>query len=224
VGADGGIRFPADAGGTLRTPGGVSIALPAGTSVESAGVVHIPAGGAGATVSYADGGTRFVPAGSTIRIADPDTPLASALVIAWDNPFGDVAESDRFYADVVYVCERGLMNGTSALRFDPQTPMTRGMLVTVLGRFADADVTRQDLATLLARCAEFPGRSLPASREAPDFEDGEQVADYARDALRTLAAAGVINGKPGKRFDPNGTATRAEVAAVLHRFLEAAGD
>ncbi|MDR1508477.1 MAG: S-layer homology domain-containing protein [Synergistaceae bacterium] len=54
------------------------------------------------------------------------------------------------------------------------------------------------------------------------FADEAGVADYAREAVQALAAAGVLNGRPGNIFDPQGRATRDEVAAVLHRFLEAA--
>jgi hypothetical protein len=157
------------------------------------------------------------------------------------------------------------MNGTSATAFSPQTPMTRGMIVTVLGRHAgadesayaqsgfadapagayytpyvawaldnglssgvgggsfapDADVTRQDLATLITRYAALTGGSIPALRPVTTFADDADTADYARSALQTLVAGGVINGKPGNIFDPNGRATRAEVAAILHRFIEA---
>ncbi|MDR2295604.1 MAG: S-layer homology domain-containing protein, partial [Clostridiales Family XIII bacterium] len=266
VSANGNVRFPEDTGGTLRTPGGVSIALPGGATVESAGIVRIPAGGAGATITYGDGSTAFVPAGYTIEIADPDTPLAAALRIAFDNPFGDVDEDAWYYADMVYVVENGLMNGVSSTSFGPNAPMTRGMLVTVLHRAAgnpappadapafsdlpadayyaeaaawaaasgiltgegdgraapEADITRQDLATVLARHADRAGKTLPSVRPATAFADAAQTAPYARDAIDTLCAAGVLNGRPGDLFDPRGKATRAEVAAVLHRFLEAA--
>jgi hypothetical protein len=266
VDAGGAIRFPEDAGGTARTPGGVVIALPSGALVESGGTMRVPAGSAGATVSYADGSTAFVPAGYMIEILDPDSPLASALGIAWDNPFGDVDAGAWYYADVAYVCGNGLMNGTSATGFSPGAPMTRGMLVTVLHRaagspappedggaaFTDlpagayyaeaaawaaasgilagageglaaplADISRQDLAALLARYAEFADKAPPAVRPAAGFADEAGVADYAREAVQALAAAGVLNGRPGNIFDPQGNATRAEAAAVLHRFLEA---
>jgi hypothetical protein len=191
----------------------------------------------------------------------PEAPEDTALA----NPFGDVNAGDWFYGDVVYVSENGLMNGVSTTAFSPGTPMTRGMIVTVLGRHAgadagayaqsgfadapagayytpyvawavdnglssgvgdgsfapDADVTRQDLATLLTRYAAFPGGSIPALRPAAAFADDADTADYARGALETLVAGGIINGKPGNIFDPAGRATRAEVAAILHRFLEA---
>jgi hypothetical protein len=192
--------------------------------------------------------------------AEPQTP------VAWQNPFGDVRESDWFYADVVYVCENGLMNGTSGATFSPNAPMSRGMLVTVLHRAAgspapeggqdafsdvpanayyadaaawaaesglasgtgagafapDTDITRADLATLIARYADRAGMELPAVRPHAAFADETLTPDYARDAVRTLAEGGVLNGKPGNRFDPAGQATRAEVAAILHRFLDAA--
>jgi hypothetical protein len=265
VDANGAVRFPADAGGTVRTPGGISIELPGGVSVENDGTIHIPMGGADATITYPDGSEISVPAGYRITITDPATPLASALRIAWDNPFGDVKESDWFYADVVYVCENGLMNGTSGVAFSPNAPMTRGMFVTTLHRAANspapaggqdafsdvpanayyadaaawaaesglasgtgdgafapaADITRGDLATLIARYAAFADKEVPAVRSHTAFADETLTPDYARDAIQTLAAGGILNGKPNNLFDPNGNATRAEVAAVLHRFLEA---
>jgi hypothetical protein len=197
----------------------------------------------------------------------PPAEVSSAP--ARDNPFGDVSEGDWFYEDVLYAVENDLMNGTSAASFSPRTPMTRGMIITVLGRLAGADedtnegaaasggfsdieagayytpyvawaaanglvsgtgaggfapnedVTRQDLATLIARYAEFAGLSVPPLRPAESFDDDALTADYAKDALRALTAGGILNGKPGNIFDPRGGATRAEVAAILHRFIEA---
>ncbi|MDR2087729.1 MAG: S-layer homology domain-containing protein [Clostridiales Family XIII bacterium] len=179
--------------------------------------------------------------------------------------FDDVRAGDWFYDDVARVCESGLMNGTSAALFSPHAPMTRGMLVTVLGRFCGADesvyavsgfgdvpagryytayvawaaengivagvgggafapnahISRQDLATLLLRCADFTGRELPAARSGVAFADAARTAGYARAAVNALAAAGIVNGKSGGNFDPQGRATRAEVAAILHRFIKA---
>jgi hypothetical protein len=96
----------------------------------------------------------------------PDRTFKIGDVVAWDNPFGDLNEDDRFYADVIYARENEIMNGVSAARFDPGAPMSRAMLVTA------------------------------------------------------LRAAGVLSGRPGGFFDPRGDATRAEVAAVPHRYRE----
>jgi hypothetical protein len=218
-------------------------------------------------VSGPSGGRPSAAAPAAVPDAAPAAAPPAAQAAAWQNPFGDVDAGAWYYADVAYVCENGLMNGTSATGFDPNAPMTRGMLVTVLHRaagspapptdsgaaFTDlpagayyaeaaawaaasgiltgagdgraaplADISRQDLAALLARYAAIADKMPPAVRPAAGFADEAGVADYAREAVRSLAAAGVLNGRPGNIFDPQGNATRAEAAAVLHRFLEAA--
>jgi len=181
------------------------------------------------------------------------------------NPFIDVNEGHWFYDDVKYVHQNGLFAGTSANTFSPQMPMTRGMVVTVLGRLAgidiadysgdsfddvntvqwyapyvkwaaelgivsgvgnnnyapDADISRQDLAVILYNYAVKMGITLPETETAADFDDGSDIAGYASAAVTAMQKAGIINGKPGNVFDPSGTATRAEVAAMLHRFCEA---
>ncbi|MDR1059771.1 MAG: S-layer homology domain-containing protein [Clostridiales bacterium] len=180
-----------------------------------------------------------------------------------------MAEADWFFGDVEYVYGAGLMDGTAETLFSPGLAMTRGMMVTVLGRCAgasasaasysgrgafvdvdagawyapyvewaresgiaagvgdgrfdpDGSITRQDLAALLHRYAEKTGAALPEARSYAAFGDEAGIAGYARAAVEALHRAGVVSGKPGNAFDPAGTATRAEVAAMLHRFLEAA--
>jgi hypothetical protein len=191
-----------------------------------------------------------------------------AYVSVWENPFGDVREIDWFYGDVEFVSESGLFSGMSATDFGPNTAMTRGMLVTVLGRFygadvsayddsafsdvtadkyyagyvawakesgivngtgddrfsPDAEISRQDLAATVMRYADFAGRNFPVTLAYSAFEDDSAIADYAKNAVQTMYGGGIMNGKPGDRFDPQGNATRAEVAAVLHRFIEKTGN
>ena len=195
------------------------------------------------------------------NIGDGGTPLTMQL------PFDDVQEGDWFYNDVVYAYANGLMTGTSATKFSPNISLTRGMIVTILGRQANVDqskypscafsdvadniyftpyvewsrqngivlgvgnnrflpdreVTRQELAAILHRYADFAGITLPVTQPFVQFLDEKEIAAYAKDPVQALCSAGVINGKPGNRFDPIGTATRAEAAAMLHRFLLAAG-
>ena len=92
------------------------------------------------------------------------------------------------------------------------------------GLFApDAMITRQDLAVILMRYAQYAGLTLPEIRIDRPFADDDAIAGYARGAVQTLFRAGVISGKPGMIFDPMGQATRAEVAAMLQRFMEAVG-
>ncbi|MDR0916570.1 MAG: S-layer homology domain-containing protein [Oscillospiraceae bacterium] len=179
--------------------------------------------------------------------------------------FVDVKKSDWFHDDVAYVVNRNLFTGTSDTSFSPDLPMTRGMFVTVLGRYynvnvsgyggvsfddvsisqyyapyikwaaengivkgygnglfkPDDPVTRQDMAVIFARFAAFAGYQLNEVRSIKQFADARLVNDYAVNAVNLLYAAGLINGKDANRFDPLGRSTRAEVAAVLHRFINA---
>jgi hypothetical protein len=97
----------------------------------------------------------------------------------------------------------GIVSGTGGNNFDPNT-----------------EVSRQDLAVIVARFADLAGKQLPETRQYADFLDSAEVADYAKDAIEAFFKAGIISGKPGNLFDPKGQATRAEVAAILHRFIE----
>ena len=206
--------------------------------------------------SGADPTIKITVSESGTTVPDPD---------GWVNPFTDVLSSDWFYDDMQYVHENGLFAGTSANTFSPQLPMTRGMVVTVLGRLAgididdysgasfddvdtaqwyapyakwaaeigivsgignnnyapNADISRQDLAAILYNYAVKMGITLPETETAADFDDGSDIAGYATAAVTAMQKAGIINGKPGNVFDPQGIATRAEVAAMLHRFAEA---
>ena len=183
----------------------------------------------------------------------------------WVNPFIDVKEGDWFYGDVEYVVTNGLFNGTGGNTFSPKITMTRGMVVTVLGRLAgidiadyagesfgdvdtaqyyapyvkwaadkgivngvgdnkfapDSDISRQDLAVILARYAEIMGLTMKQTLQNVVFVDSDAIAEYAVDAVGMMVRAGVINGKDDGSFDPTASATRAEVAAMLHRFCEA---
>ncbi|MDR1616457.1 MAG: S-layer homology domain-containing protein, partial [Syntrophomonadaceae bacterium] len=86
----------------------------------------------------------------------------------------------------------------------------------------DAEITRQDLAAIITRYAEYANKQFPATRQFVTFADDAQIADYAKSSVQSLYNGGIISGKPNNIFDPTGNATRAEVAAMMHRFIEAA--
>ena len=216
-------------------------------------------GGSGNPIGPSDSG-QTTSKSEDETIEDTETPLAAPL------PFDDVHEGDWFYDDVVYVYETGLMYGTGATKFSPNMSLTRGMLVTILGKqygidigeypnssFSDVDnniyyapyiewarqnevvfgigdnkfapdriISRQDLATILHRYAGFIEFTLPVSRPYTQFVDENDIAAYAKGTVQALYSSGVISGRPGNIFDPKGTATRAEAAAMLRRFLLAA--
>ena len=158
--------------------------------------------------------------------------------------FDDVKPTE-WYADAVRcVVEKGLMSGTGTDAFSPDGMTTRGMLMTILARYAGADttgganwyekgmawaqsagisdgrapeagITREQLVTMLYRYADVP----EAGGTLDAFADADTVSSYVVDAMRWAAANGIVNGSHG-RLNPHGNATRAQVAAMLMRFCE----
>jgi hypothetical protein len=216
-------------------------------------------GGGGGGSGGSSGKPTEKPADKKPTPAKPDAGTSGQ-----SSRFNDVKSTDWFYADVEYVVKNGLFTGVSANTFAPRTPMTRGMIVTVLGRLKGADVSsytsgsfndvaagqyyaayvewakasgivngvggnrfapdtevsRQDFAVILLRYAEFAKKTLPGTRQPITFADEAQIAGYAKNAVRTLYAGAIINGVGKNAFAPSKSATRAEVAAMLHRFVE----
>ena len=177
----------------------------------------------------------------------PDYPLISILpALAKDLPFTDVTSTDWFYSDVKYAYETGLMTGTSADAFSPGAPVTRGMVMTILARregirtdrytpwYAagcewakangisdgsnpEAPVTREQLAAMLYRYAALKGRDLTAG-ENLNFTDASDVSAYALPALQWATGEKILTGSNGA-LNPQATATRAQLAAILHRYF-----
>ena len=178
---------------------------------------------------------------------DPDYPLISILpALAKDLPFTDVTSTDWFYSDVKYAYETGLMTGTSGTAFSPEAPVTRGMVMTILARregirtdrytpwYAagcewakangisdgsnpEAPVTREQLAAMLYRYAALKGRDLTAG-ENLNFTDASDVSAYALPALQWACGEKILTGSNGA-LNPQATATRAHLAAILHRYF-----
>ena len=178
---------------------------------------------------------------------DPDYPLISILpALAKDLPFTDVTSADWFYSDVKYAYETGLMTGTSADAFSPEAPVTRGMVMTILARregirtdrytpwYAagcewakangisdgsnpEAPVTREQLAAMLYRYAALKGRDLTAG-ENLNFTDASDVSAYALPALQWATGKKILTGSNGA-LNPQAPATRAHLAAILHRYF-----
>lgn len=117
--------------------------------------------------------------------------------------FTDV-KADAYYAPYVnWAAEKGITGGTTATTFSP-----------------DSTVTRQEMAVFMQNYAKAMGYTIPKARAAVTFADNGSIAIWAAEAVKAMQMAGVINGKDGNRFDPTGMATRAEVAATLHRYVE----
>ena len=184
--------------------------------------------------------------------------------VSLELPFRDVRPEDWFYADVRYVYESGLMNGTAEGLFSPDLFTSRAMIVTVLWRlsgspvvnyympFADVDqaawyaeavrwaascgivagydngnfgpndpITREQLAAILYRCATYrqEDTSIGADTNILSFTDAASVSEYAVPALQWACGAGILQGADGALL-PTHPATRAQTAAILHRFCQ----
>ena len=120
-------------------------------------------------------------------------------------PFMDVPEGE-WYTDAVKWAEiNGVVNGTSAITFDPNTPVSREQLATIVCRFAK-ECLHEDVSD---------GVMLAG------FSDSDRVSAWASDALSWAFAHGIVGGaedKTGKYLYPQNNASRCEVAAILHRF------
>ena len=91
------------------------------------------------------------------------------------------------------------------------------------GKFApDQSITREQLAVIIQNYAKVIGFTLPKVHTENTLVDNAKISAYAKDAVKQMQMAGVISGKNGDLFEPQGTATRAEVSAVLRRFVELA--
>jgi hypothetical protein len=181
----------------------------------------------------------------TTAPATPEAPVVSTGLTAASAVFSDVAPTSWYHDVVTYVYTRGLMTGTDT-GFQPNGTMNRAMMMTVLARMAGADttgsgefwyakamswavacgisdgsaplesVTREQVVTMLYRYAGSP----EASGDLTGFPDASSVSAWAADAMSWAVSTGVISGTNTGLLNPTGTATRAELAAILMRLVE----
>lgn len=157
--------------------------------------------------------------------------------------FKDVPQNSWFASAVQYVTSNSLMNGTSTTAFSPSATMSRGMLMTVLARYAgesteggtvwyekgmnwaknkgisdgsapNRNITREQLAAMLYRYAGEPDGAADLSA----YTDAGAVSAYAEKAVQWCVKNGILTGKTSSTLAPKATATRAECAAMLQRF------
>ena len=117
--------------------------------------------------------------------------------------FTDV-KADAYYAPYVnWAAQNGIVEGVTATTFAP-----------------DTNINREQMAVIMANYAKKLGYDLPKPLQTVTFADNAQISSWAKNAVRAMQQAGILAGKNGNKFDPKGTATRAEVATVLRRFVE----
>ena len=167
---------------------------------------------------------------------------------AYVNPYMDVQTNDWYFGAVQYVTENGLMNGTGN-GFEPNLATSRAMIWTILARMSNVNtasggewyavaqqwakangvsdgtmpngtITREQLAAMLYRYAVSKGMvKAPVTANLGIFAGASSVSTYANEAMHWAVSTGLINGMDGK-LNPQGSATRAQVATMLMRFAE----
>ena len=116
-----------------------------------------------------------------------------------DKSFTDVAEGDWWYNAVMWAAESGIVNGTGEGIYDPESPVTREQMVTILYRYAGSpDVANAELT----------------------FDDAADVDEWAVAAVAWAVENGVVKGIGNNLFNPNGNSTRAETAQVMMNFFK----
>ncbi len=231
---------------------------------DSDNTIKPPAGGG-------SGGSTSGSAGPSI-IAGGDASSSQNVSNPYNNlkkSFSDVPDSYWAKASIAYVTGTGLFEGTSAVTFEPDIPMTRSMYVSVLKRFGTKidktwdiacnspmkfndipdgewfseavawaggiglvngigenmfgpyiSITREQIAVMTVNFAKLCGKELKVKEEPMDFVDNGKINDWAKDSVKKAQQAGLIYGREDGNFAPQDTATRAEVAAILHRFVQ----
>ena len=153
------------------------------------------------------GGGRFEPDGQLTRAqlvtvlyraaGEPDTGKQV-------NPFTDVADDAWYTKVVIWAANNGIVNGVAKNTFAPDDSITREQIAAMLYRYAGAEAAKED------KLSAFP--------------DAAKVSDWAKEALNWAVASGLINGVADANgtasLEPQATATRAQIATILMRWLE----
>ena len=222
-------------------------------------IVNRPSGGSG--------GGSYTPPPITPPTPEvkPDQPITDTedTDATANSRFTDI--SSHWAKDSIdFVVGRGLLVGTSETAFAPNIAMTRGMLVTVLGRLAEVDaivytannftdvaqdeyyssyiqwayskgivngignsqfapdraITREEIAVIFANFAKAMGYTLPIANDATTYADKNDIGDIYKASVIAMQQAGIMIGDTNNNFNPKSSATRAEVSAMLERYIK----
>ena len=150
--------------------------------------------------------TTFSPGGSMTRgmFVTALGRLANADISSYkQSSFTDVKADDYYMGYIEWSVKNNILDGIGGGKFDP-----------------DGLVTREQMAVIMDRYATAIGFKLPEVHAQNVFADNAQIGAWAVPSIKRIQMAGILQGKNNNLIDPQGTATRAEVSAVLRRFVE----
>lgn len=150
---------------------------------------------------------------------EPESSMTRAMLVTvlwryagspagWENPFTDVLNGSWFTQAVAWAAENGIVNGVGNNKFEP-----------------DSNITREQMAAILFRYAAMSGFDTSARGNLDQYPDRGDVSGYAVEPLSWAVAEGLIKGTDngnGILLDPQGNATRAQVATIIMRFIRTA--
>lgn len=144
--------------------------------------------------------TTFSPDAATSRgqIATILYRAAGSPAVTGGTNFSDVSSTAYYATATRWASANGIVTGYPNGNFGPDEP-----------------ITRQQIAAILWRCA-----GSPAADRGTDFADESTISAYASTAVDWARENGIMNGKDGNRFDPNGNATRAQAAVILRNYMQ----
>lgn len=153
--------------------------------------------------------------GTGAKTFQPNAPTTRGMIVTilyrlegspaggnW-SPFTDVPRNAYYSAPIAWAAWNGVVNGYSPTSFGPEDP-----------------ITREQMAAILYRYVNYKKGDVSQRGDLTKFVDAGAISGYAREPLSWANSQGLLQGKGGGRLDPGGLATRAEVAAILHRFCE----
>lgn len=153
-------------------------------------------------------------AGTSDTKFEPNAKLTRGMVVTmlWrmegepsvtTNSFADVKDTTAWYYQAVsWAAKNGIVNGVTATTFAPNT-----------------NITREQLAAILYRYADYKGKDTAATKALTGYPDASSVSAYATTAMRWAVTKGIISGDASGRLNPGGNATRAEAATMFQRFM-----
>ncbi|MFA9465874.1 MAG: S-layer homology domain-containing protein [Velocimicrobium sp.] len=245
-----------------------------GDGVTTVGIPYTPENGEAISGLYA---VYVNEKGKATRVAGSSYDANSGCIIFTVPHFsmygvGYIAPSAKFTdisshwakKRIDYVVGRGLLSGTTKTMFDPDAAMTRGMLVTALGRLVgvdvssyttssftdvkvgstfqpyiewaykndiiqgirhkqfvpDKEITREEIAVIIANFAKATGYTLPAVRESTTYADASSIGSAYKTAVTAMQQAGIMTGGKNNKFKPKTNATRAAVSSMIYRYIK----
>jgi hypothetical protein len=185
-----------------------------GYTTPSAKFTDISTHWAKESIDYVVG--RGLISGTSDTTFSPDTVISRAVLVTAlgrlagvdvsgykISSFTDVKADSNFLPYIEWAYKNGIIKGTGNQQFAP-----------------DRAVTREEIAVILQNYAKVTGYTLPVTREEVTFADAYTISSHCKDAVKALQQAGIMSSKNNSCFYPKGLATRAEFAAILHRYIK----